>query len=140
EFGTDAIQIGGATIRPFQVNHPNGAAAYRIESQGASVVFCPDRECGDKALDELFIENAQGADLLIHDAQYTPQEIPEKRGWGHSTWEEAAITAERAGVKHLGLFHHDPGHDDDFLAQVESDTALVFPRSFVAREGLLIKL
>ena len=60
-----------------------------------------------------------GAGLVIHDAQYTPEEYPTKKNWGHSTYEYAVDLADAAGVRQLVLTHHDPGHDDAFIAEVE---------------------
>src|SRR5205814_9081278 len=60
-----------------------------------------------------------GAGLVIHDAQYTPEEYPSKKNWGHSTYEYAVVLAEAAGVRHLALTHHDPTHDDSFMEKLE---------------------
>jgi len=60
-----------------------------------------------------------GADLVIHDAQYTPEEYPPKKTWGHSTYDYAVQIAAAAGVKQLALTHHDPSHDDSFVANIE---------------------
>ena len=65
--------------------------------------------------DQGHIEFLRGADLVIHDAQYTAAEYPQKVGWGHSPMEYAVDMALAAGVKRLALFHHDPTHDDDML-------------------------
>jgi phosphoribosyl 1,2-cyclic phosphodiesterase len=61
-----------------------------------------------------------GAGLVIHDAQYTPEEYPSKKNWGHSTYEYAVDIAAAAGVRDLALTHHDPAHDDVFMADVEN--------------------
>jgi CheY-like chemotaxis protein len=60
-----------------------------------------------------------GADLVIHDAQYTPEEYPAKKNWGHSTYDYVVELAAAAGVKNLALTHHDPTHDDAFLERIE---------------------
>ncbi len=62
-----------------------------------------------------FVAFLAGADLLIHDAMYTPEELLEHRGWGHSTFEEAVSLAAEAGVKRLVLFHHEPEHGDQAI-------------------------
>lgn len=120
-------------------NHPGGAYGYRIEEGGKVLVYCTDVEHGDE-IDPVVVEHTRGADLLIHDAQYTPQELKEKKGWGHSSWEQAAMVADMAGVKKLALFHHDPEHTDDFLFEVERDCKRQFPESFLAMEGETIEL
>ena len=90
------------------------------------------------------INFAQGADLLIHDAQYTHQEYTggqsPKQGWGHSTPEMAAGIAQMANVGSLVLFHHDPTHGDEVLAEMESNARALFPNSILAREGLALTL
>ena len=59
------------------------------------------------------------ADLVIHDAQYTPEEYPSKKTWGHSTYDYVVQIAAAAGVRRVALTHHDPGHDDEFIADIE---------------------
>ncbi|CAN0580658.1 unnamed protein product, partial [Laminaria digitata] len=79
-----------------------------------------------------------GADVFIYDATYTADEYDEHRGWGHSTWQEGAALAKEAGVGTYVPFHHDPSHDDDFMAQVEREAQMVFANTVVAREGLIL--
>ena len=62
-------------MRPFPVNHPQGAAGYRIESGGASIVYAPDREHGHQKLDAVLREYSRNPDILIHDAQYAPRSM-----------------------------------------------------------------
>ena len=79
------------------------------------MVYATDMETGNERLDSVARDFSQHADLLIHDAQYTDQEIKMKRGWGHSTWGEAVQAAKDAKAGQLILFHHDPTHDDDYI-------------------------
>jgi ribonuclease BN (tRNA processing enzyme) len=90
--------------------------------------------------DPKLVELAQDADLLIHDAQFTPEEKKERQGWGHSTWQEAIMAAQRANAKRLALFHHDPLHTDDRLEEIEKQAQSVFPPTFLAREGMEVTL
>jgi len=120
--------------------HPKvGVMAFRIELNGKSVVYATDTE-GYVGNDIRLIEFAKGADLLIHDAQYSPEEYSDpsfpKQGFGHSTNEMAAEVAKASGVKNLVLFHHDPGHDDAKLADMEAKTREIFPNSTAGAEGL----
>ena len=78
---------------------------------------------------------AAGADILIYDAQYTPEEYPAKVGWGHSTWQAGAELARAAGVPQLVLFHHDPGRTDAQLAAIEAQARAQLPGTVAAREG-----
>ena len=114
--------------------HPGGAYSYRFTEGGKTIVYCTDIEHGDE-IDDRVVELAKDADLLLHDSQYTPTELKDKRGWGHSSWEQAIEVAMRAGVKQLALIHHDPEHDDRFLTNVEKQCQREFKGCFMAREG-----
>lgn len=120
-------------------NHPGGAHGYRIEDGEKSMVYCTDIEHG-KELDKSVINFSKNADVLIHDAQYTPEELTKHKGWGHSSWEQAIQVAEQANVKKLYLTHHDPDHDDNFLQEVEYQCQKRFPNCYLAREGMEIIL
>jgi len=120
--------------------HPKvGVTAFRIELNSKSVVYATDTE-GYVGNDMRLIEFSKNADLLIHDAQYDLQEYLDpvfpKQGFGHSTYEMAAEVAKAARVKTLVLFHHDPGHDDQKLADMEAKTRELFPNSTAGAEGL----
>ena len=131
-------RFGDVTVRSFPLNHPQGACGYRFECGGAVVVHASDLEHGDERFDRILCEHAAGADLLTYDAQYTPEEYESKRGWGHSTWREAARFAREANVKRLVLIHHDPGHDDRFMNRLEMEARTEFEQTEAAREGLTI--
>jgi phosphoribosyl 1,2-cyclic phosphodiesterase len=119
--------------------HPGGAYGYRIELDGKVLVFCTDIEHG-KSLDKKVIDFAKNADLLIHDAQFTDEELKKKRGWGHSSFSQAMEVAERANVKMLALTHHDPDHDDAFLKKMEKQCQKRFKNCFLAREKMEIEI
>ncbi len=116
---------------------------YKITWSAKSMVYATDTE-GYVGGDTRLIEFARGADLLIHDAQYTQSEYVTsprpKQGWGHSTPEMATSTAKAAQVKKLALFHHDPNHDDETLAEIERKAQQDFPNTILAYEGLTIEL
>ncbi len=115
-------------------SHPGGAYGYRLESEGKILVYCTDVEHGE-TIDPNVVDFAKDADVLIHEAQYTPEELPKFRGWGHSSWEQAIEVAELANVKKLYLTHHDPEHDDAFLRNVEKECQKRFSNCFLSREG-----
>ncbi len=139
--GGEVLEVGEATVRSARLHHPQGCLGYRIEHGGRSVVFCTDTEpLPDGGAPEAVLELARGADLLIYDAQYTPEEYPARRGWGHSTWQDAVEVAKAAGVARLALFHHDPAHDDRAVADIERAAQSVFPAAFAAREGCTVTL
>jgi phosphoribosyl 1,2-cyclic phosphodiesterase len=139
-----AFSIGGAKVRAIKVNHPGGCFAYRIDFEGTSVVYATDTEhyaCVDPALRAL----AQGADVLIYDSQYTPEEYRgdagrSKVGWGHSTYVAGAELAKSAGIGQYVLFHHDPSRSDAKVAEIEAKAQALFPSSVAAREGMRIAL
>jgi phosphoribosyl 1,2-cyclic phosphodiesterase len=135
----DITMPSGVRIGTARHGHPGGAWGYRITEGATSVVYCTDVEHGDR-IDPGVVDLARGTDLLIHDAQYTPGELKAKRGWGHSSWEQAVEVALEAGVGRLALFHHDPEHDDAFLLGVERECQRLFPNAFLAREGLSVTL
>jgi phosphoribosyl 1,2-cyclic phosphodiesterase len=116
-------------------NHPGGAYSLRIERNGRVLVVCTDVEHGEQ-IDPRLVELARGADLLVHDAQYTAEELQKRRGWGHSSFDQAMQVAEMAGVKTLALTHHDPDHDDEFLLRIEKLCQERFPNTVLAREGM----
>ncbi|HID63323.1 MAG TPA: MBL fold metallo-hydrolase [Anaerolineae bacterium] len=124
--------------------HPQGGVfVYRVEWRDKEFVFATDTE-GYYDWDKRLTRFARGADLLIHDAEYTEEEyldpVEPKQGWGHSTWQMAVKVAKAAEVKQLALFHHNALHDDDFLEAVEKEAQAVFPPTILAREGLTIEL
>jgi phosphoribosyl 1,2-cyclic phosphodiesterase len=119
--------------------HPGGACSFRIEGFGKTVVFCTDIEHGE-GIDEEAVAFADGADLLIHDAQYTSEELAERRGWGHSSYSQAIECAERAGVERLILTHHDPNHDDAFLREAETRCQERFANCQLARDRMEVCL
>jgi len=102
-------------IEALPLNHPQGCLGFRFQEEGHILVFITDNELGLDGGYRFpdFVKFARGADLLIHDAQYLPEEMPVHRGWGHSTYEEAVQLALEAGAKTLLLTHHDPSRTDE---------------------------
>ena len=133
-----SFRQGGLTVHPFPLNHPQGATGYRMESGGAVVVHASDLEHGNPHLDRVMREYAQNADVLVFDAQYTPEEHASKRGWGHSTWLEATRVARDCHVGQLVLFHHDPGHDDAFLDSIVKQARRHVENTVAAKEGEVV--
>ncbi|HEX7087297.1 MAG TPA: MBL fold metallo-hydrolase [Vicinamibacterales bacterium] len=132
------LSIGALDIQPFPLRHPQPCSGFRITSGGAVIVFATDFEWGDPEHDRILIEHCAGADVLIADAQNTPDEQPLRQGWGHSTWTQAVALAERAGVRELVLFHHDPERSDEALDEIVEQARRRFPATRAAREGELI--
>ena len=80
----------------------------------------------------------EGADLVIYDSTYTDEEFPGKVGWGHSTWQEGVRLCRKAGARRLAIFHHDPDHDDAFMAGVDKKARAEWEGAFAAREEMII--
>lgn len=129
------MTFGDAEVSCFCLTHPQGATGFKIVHGGKTVVYATDHEHGEAAADLRLLHAARGADLLFYDAQYTPEEYPSRRGWGHGTWLEAAKVGAEAGVKKLVLFHHDPGHDDEQMQQIVDLARERFARTSAATEG-----
>ncbi len=122
EHGT--CRFGQLEVYPVPLSHPNGGHGYKFVEAGKSFVFLTDNELGLQHVGGLsrsdYVDFCRGADLLIHDAQYTDEEYTHTRGWGHSTYADTVDLAMAAGVRRLGLFHHDPDRaDDDLDRQVD---------------------
>jgi phosphoribosyl 1,2-cyclic phosphodiesterase len=125
----------------FTQSHPlNGAIHFRIEYRGRSIIYATDVEWGEQCNDE-FLEFARGADLLIHDAQYTTEDYEAvKHGFGHSSVNMATSVAREAQVRSLVLFHHEPNYDDEKLDALEARARAQFPCTRSAFEGMEIDL
>ena len=135
----EPFEIGEARVRAAKLNHPGGVTAYRIEHRGRVLVYATDTE-HYACVDPVLLAFAKDADVLVYDAQYTPEEYPKKVGWGHSTYLAGCEVARAAGVSQLVLHHHDPQHDDAIVAAIEARSREIFPESHAAREGMEIDL
>lgn len=136
----EQLKIGDGLITSCFLNHPQGCLAYRIQRGERTVVYATDHEHGSRKHDRNLEKLAEGADILIYDAQYTPREYKSKVGWGHSTWKAGVKIARRAGVKQLILFHHDPEHTDEFMDILLAEARQEFPALHAAAEGMEIEL
>ena len=122
-------------VRTARLNHPDGATGYRIDYKGKSLCYVTDTEHTPGQPDQNILALIEGADLVIYDCTYTDAEVPARRGWGHSTWQEGARLCDAAGVRTLVVFHHDPTRDDTAMDCVAAEVAVQRPGSVVAREG-----
>jgi phosphoribosyl 1,2-cyclic phosphodiesterase len=123
------------------LNHPQGCLGFRLECPEGVLVYATDNEPGDPVFDRSVRKLAEGADVLIYDAQYLPDEyMAKKRGWGHSHWREAINIAMESGARELVLFHHDPDHSDVCIDSIVKEASNYYPRVRAAAEGLEIKI
>ena len=136
------LSVGDIRVTTQYVNHPALTLAYRLEVDGAVVVYATDHEPYDRSLaqgggdvlasrgDARHVAFLRGADLVLHDAQYLTEDYAHKAGWGHSTVEYVVDVARLAGVRALLLFHHDPSRHDQAL-----DALLAHARAYAAATG-----
>lgn len=139
--GGEKWEVHGTKITAAWLNHPQGCLGYRIETTGGSIVYATDNEPGAAEFDKNLRELAHGADVLIYDAQYSPEQLATiRKGWGHSSWQEGVKVAREAKVRNLVLFHHDPDSNDKavdgFLAAARQE----FPATWAATEEMSIAL
>ena len=132
------------------LNHPGGGSAYRVEDEGTSCAYITDNELDppyklNTRYDE-WVDFCSGVDVLIHDAQYTENDMPHKHGWGHSLISQVRQLAIDARVKTLVLFHHDPERTDAELDEIQLENERFFKqhydnnKSYCAAEGMQITL
>ena len=132
------------------LNHPGGGSAYKLEDDGLSVAYVTDNELDPpyavNTSYQEWVDYLHSVDVLIHDAQYTEDDMPHKHGWGHSLISQVRQLAVDAEVGALVMFHHDPDRTDAELdeVQIENEKHLKSRRcptkSVCAREGMQIKL
>ena len=131
----------GVQIQTSWLNHPQGCMGFRMETKDGVLVYATDNEPGDAAFDKSVRKLAEGADVLIYDAQYLPEEYAaEKHGWGHSHWREAVNVVMESGAKELVLFHHDPDHTDVVIDKIVHDARNYYPKVRAAAEGMEIRI
>jgi phosphoribosyl 1,2-cyclic phosphodiesterase len=135
-----SMQIFEATLTSIYVNHPAFALGFRLSVGGHSLVYISDNEPFDREVarsvknvdkgivakymkekgdpNQRIFDFARGADILVHDTTYTPEEYVNHVGWGHSHYLFSLKVADEAGVKTLVLFHHDQTHNDDKIDEI----------------------
>jgi len=145
----EPTRIGPFEVTAAAIVHPGPTVGYRVTEDDVSAAYLPDHEPalggwpfpggGEWTSGH---DLADGADLLVHDAQYSPEERRDRIGWGHSSWIEAARFAQLVGARRLACFHHDPAHDDPTIDRLVEETARVADGVDVcgAREGQTISL
>jgi phosphoribosyl 1,2-cyclic phosphodiesterase len=144
-----ASEVGGIQVTPIELSHPNNGLGYKFSESGKTFVFLTDNELGylhpggKEPAD--YAAFARGADLLVHDADFTPEEYPRRKTWGHSTWEQALDLAMKAGVSSFGLFHHNQDRTDKDVEKLvaacsrKAKQAGSKLKCFAVREGQEIK-
>lgn len=148
EATVEPMKFGSLEVTARSVPHIGPTLGFRIDSGSGVVTYIPDHQQpqdGSMRIADTVLELAAGADLLIHDAQFTPEEFALRSDWGHCTIEYAYEIAKRAEVQTLALFHHDPSHTDDMMDQIMADLTQRSqneggPRVVCAYEGLRVSV
>jgi phosphoribosyl 1,2-cyclic phosphodiesterase len=166
----DRFSYGPIDVSYHSVHHPGTTYGYRMQINGKVVLYVSDNECLflDKSIRQKYgefseeeqellskmqqeeyeaeIRLIEGADILIHDAQYTLDDYRKKRGWGHSCYIDTVNTAIDAGVKELYLYHHDPNYSDDVISKISDHCLEIIKdrnsalKCHIAREGMKLDL
>ncbi len=117
------LEIDGAVIESVPLHHPQGGIGFRFREGNKIFVFVTDNELKGEPWEgrtpDVYAEFSRNADILVHDCQYTPDEIEKRKGWGHSDYEAVFDLAKKADVKKQILFHHDPTRIDAQVKKIE---------------------
>jgi ribonuclease BN (tRNA processing enzyme) len=137
----ESMKVGAVRVHQMGLSHPQRSVAFRLDAD-RSIVIATDHEAGEASeIDDALAEFASGADVLFHDAQYTPEEhLADKKGWGHSDWEQAARAARAAGVGRLILTSHDPDRTDEEVDAIRYEARRLFTPVDAAFEGMTLPL
>jgi phosphoribosyl 1,2-cyclic phosphodiesterase len=140
DLGDSASQIQSATLELGLCSHPGGCSCFRVRTDGSgTLMHITDNELAAVGSDartrrRALTELCSGVDVLIHDAQFLPEELARFSGWGHSSYEDAVELAAQAGAKRLLLFHHDPDRTDK-----QVDEIALRAQEHIARRGYKLK-
>lgn len=128
---------GGVVVKTGPLNHPNGATGYRVEAEGRAICYITDTEHFPDRRDPNVMELVRDADIMIYDSTYSDEQYAQsKKGWGHSTWQEAIRIGKEANVAKTIIYHHDPDHTDRIMTMIENQVTAAWDKAIVAREGM----
>ncbi len=136
--GHNYLEIYGTRISWCQVVHPQGCLAYKLECHDKVIVIATDHEHTQSEVAAGFLRFCRGADVLIYDAMYTPDEYVEHIGWGHGNWRQGVQLAREAGVGELILTHHEPTRTDSEIDDIVRQARTFFPRTSAAAENMVV--
>ncbi len=136
DMGNHLFHIHGLTITPIALSHPNGGVGYKFTEGGKTFVFLTDNELHFKHRGGLdyqdYVHFSMGANLLIHDAEYRKEDYVTTKSWGHSRYQDALELAMDAGVRKLGLFHHNQERTDQGVDEIVEDCRKIIAESQVS--------
>jgi phosphoribosyl 1,2-cyclic phosphodiesterase len=139
--GGDQVTIGDTRVTACWLNHPQGCLGFRFDTPAGSIVYATDYEAGRREFDATLLELCQGADVLVADAQFTPEQLAsDRKGWGHSSWRDSVRLAQAAGVQQLVLFHHDPDSSDKAVDEILRQAQGEFENTCAAVEGMVLAM
>ena len=146
----DSLRIQSMTVTPIKTSHPNSGIGYKFSEDGKTFVFLTDNELKHKHPGGLdygdYVRFAAGADLLLHDSEFTEEEYRIKKTWGHSTYRDALQLALEARVKKFGLFHHNQERTDAAIDEIVGKCQQIIAAQksslecFAVPEGMEIRL
>lgn len=132
--------IKGVRVDTMSLNHHDGCIGYKVTYKGRSACLISDVCHVAGIVDEEVVDFVRNADLMIYDATYTDAEFPKFANFGHSTWQHGIRICKQAGVKRYSPFHHRPSRSDKALDKIGEQAKRKFKSTYVAREGLVIRL
>jgi phosphoribosyl 1,2-cyclic phosphodiesterase len=145
--GSDEFAIGAVKVKVRPIQHVGHTLGFRLEVDGQVLAYLSDHQAplDLRTIEPNVLELCDGADLLLHDAQYTEEEFAALSDWGHSTANYAVLVAREAGVRRLTLFHHDPAHSDDEIDRMLDEARALASASpslevTAAAEGTTVEL
>jgi phosphoribosyl 1,2-cyclic phosphodiesterase len=136
----EALEIGGIGVQALGIPHPGGAHALKAQADGKSFVYATDTEHIINQPNQALIAFLHEADMAVYDCTFDDSEFEQRRGWGHSTWQEGLRLAEAAQVKKFGIFHHEPERSDTALTEIETRAQTILPQSFVTRDFMQLEV
>lgn len=147
---TASFPIKSVMVTPILLNHPNQGLGYQFTEGPKRFVFLTDNELGFHHRGGLsyddYVKFCYGTDLLFHDAEVTPAEYRQRRGWGHSVYTQVIQLAMDAHVHHLGLFHHNQDRNDAAVDRIVAHCQQIIAQKkshlkcFAVQEGMQIRL
>ncbi len=137
---TGELIIGSFELSAIALNHPGGALGFRVRGTTGDLVYATDHEFGNPHFDEPLAAFVRDAAAIVLDSHFTPDEMPDHAGWGHSDWRTCARFAASNNVGGLWLFHHKPGRTDEDLVRIRADAKRIFAATETAAEGDALRL
>lgn len=137
----DKINLSDKLIIESQIHHhPNAAFSYKILVDDKKITYITDCEYISGNISKKLINFAKNSDLLIHDSHFTKEDLPTHKGWGHSSWDQAVLMAEKSNSKQLALYHYNPDYDDKKIKLIEEQAQKIFKQTIAPKQGLVIYL